>query len=184
MTPHGPWTITGTREVHRDPWVRLSVDDVIRPDGKPGTFTVVRITPGVSVLPLDADGFVYLNEEFRYAVGDVSLEVTSGGREDGEDPTGAARRELKEELGIEADDWVDLGRVNPFTSMVLSPVQMFLARSLRTGPPRREGTELIRRVRVPLAGAVGAVMGGRITHAVSCVLILKAARWLETGGGA
>lgn len=184
MKPHGPWTITATREVHRDPWVAVTVDDVIRPDGKPGTFTVVTMPPGVSVLPLDADGTVYLTEEFRYAVGTDCLETPSGGREDGEDPLAAAQRELKEELGIEADEWVDLGRVNPFTSMVLSPAQLFLARGLRFGSPHREGTEQIRRVRMPLAEAVEAVMSGRITHAQSCVLILKAARWLAAGGGA
>ena len=77
-----------------------------------------------------------MTKEFRYAVGQMSLEVVSGGVEEGEEPLAAARRELKEELGIEADEWVELGRVDPFTSMVLSPARLFLARKLHFGEPR------------------------------------------------
>jgi ADP-ribose pyrophosphatase len=156
-------------------------DEVIRPDGAPGTFAVVHIKAGISVLALDDEGFVYLTEEFRYAVGRHTLEVVSGGADAGEDPLAAAQRELKEELGIEAAEWIDLGRVDPFTSMLLSPTRLFLARRLRFGDHAPEGTEQIRCVKMPLDEAVEAVMDGRITNGPSCVLILKANRWLHEG---
>jgi 8-oxo-dGTP pyrophosphatase MutT (NUDIX family) len=175
MREHGPWQIRNTRQVYRDPWVRLTVDDVVRPDGTPGTFNVIHIKPGVSVLAMDDAGFVYLTEEFRYAVGRPSLEVVSGGVEDGEEPLAAARRELKEELGIEAGEWTDLGQVDPFTSMVLSPARLFLARQLQFGEHERDGSEVIRCVPLPLAEAVQAVLDSRITHSPSCLAILKAA---------
>jgi len=173
MKAHGPWKIVATRDVHRDPWMHVTQDQVIRPDGRPGTFSVVRIQAGVSVLALDADGQAYLTEEFRYAVGRPTLEVVSGGINAGEPPADAARRELREELGIEAADWTELGVVDPFTSMLLSPARLFLARGLRFGAPEREGTEQIRCVPMPLGEAVAATLDGRITHAPSCVLILK-----------
>src|SRR3954462_14665207 len=100
MREHGPWKVLSTREVHRDPWLALTVDDVIRPDGSSGTFSVVHVVPGVSVLALDDDGNAHLTEEFRYAVGRTSLEVVSGARDAAENPLDAARRELKDELGI------------------------------------------------------------------------------------
>jgi ADP-ribose pyrophosphatase len=156
--------------------VRVTQDDVLRPDGRPGTYTVVRIQFGVSVLAVDVAGNAHLTEEFRYAIGRPSLEVASGGRDGDESPLDAARRELREELGIEAAEWTHLGFVDPFTSMLLSPTHLFLARGLRFGEPRHEATEQIRRVTMPLAEAVAAVMDGRITHAPSCVVILKAAR--------
>src|SRR5947209_4644829 len=168
MKEHGPWKVLSSREVHRDPWITLTVDDVIRPDGKPGTFRVVRVKPGVSVLALDDDGTVHLTEEFRYAVGRAMVEVVSGGSEPGEEPLAAARRELKEELGIEASEWTDLGPLDPITSMVYSPARLFLARGLRFGEHEREATEKIRCVRLPLAEAVRAVLDGRITHSPSC----------------
>src|SRR6202042_3049977 len=50
MRTHGPWTILSSRLVHRDPWVTLTLDDVVRPDGKPGTYTTIAVKPSVSVL--------------------------------------------------------------------------------------------------------------------------------------
>jgi ADP-ribose pyrophosphatase len=171
---HGPWQITARREVYRDPWIEVDRDEVIRPDGAPGTHAVVRLKPGVSVLPVDDSGTVYLTEEFHYAVGRTTLEAVSGGIEADEDPLVCARRELEEELGIRAEQWLDLGVCDPFTSVVVSPTRLFLARSLSFGATRPEGTERIRCQGVPLAQAVQMVMESQITHAPSCVLILKA----------
>ena len=174
MQPHGPWKITGTKQVYQDPWLTLRRDDVIRPDGKPGTHVVVHIKPGVSVLPLDDDGCVYLTDEFHYGVGRHTLEVVSGGIDPGEDALTTARRELGEELGITAATWTPLGMVDPFTSVVVSPTHLYLAEDLTFGDQAQEGTEQIRCVKMPLTEAVARVQDGIITHAPSAVLILKA----------
>ena len=92
--PRGPAAAAGLRK-----------DDVIRPDGRNGTHTVVRIKPGVSVLAIDSDRHVHLTDEFHYAIGRHSLEAVSGGTEPGETSLETAQRELREELGI--DDPVD-----------------------------------------------------------------------------
>lgn len=173
MRPHGPWTVVASRVVYSDPWIDVRKDDVIRPDGKPGTYSVVAVRRGVTVLALDDEGVLHLTEEFHYGVGRVTLEGVSGGMEAGEEPLQTARRELAEELGIHARNWTDLGTVDPFTSSVDSPTRMFLARSLSHGPSNPEGTELIRCVKVPLAEAVAMVLDSRITHAPTCVAILK-----------
>lgn len=180
MQQHGPWQIVRSREAHRDPWTRVRVDEVIRPDGAPGTYTVIHLKPGVSVLALDDRGNVHLTEEFHYGVGRVTLEAASGGVEPDETPLEAARRELKEELGIEAREWTHLGAVDPFTANVVSPTQLYLARGLTFGEPAQEGTEKIRRAPMPLARAFELVMQSAITHAPSVVLILKA--WLRNDG--
>src|SRR4029079_1084532 len=104
----GPWQVLKTTSVYHDPWSEGRRDDVIRPDGKPGTHSVVTIRPGVSVLLLDDEGFAYLTEEFHYGVGRYTLELVSGGLDDGEDPLAGARREAQEELGISAGEWVPL----------------------------------------------------------------------------
>jgi ADP-ribose diphosphatase len=176
---HGPWQILSRREVYRDAWMALSCDEVIRPDGAPGSHCTIRLKPGVSVLPLDMQGMVHLTQEFHYGVGRTTIEVVSGGIEPEEDPLAAARRELQEELGITAVEWIDLGVCDPFTSVVVSPTRLFLARQLSFGPTTLEGTELIRRHAVPLAEAVQMVLDSRITHGPSCVLILRASHLLE-----
>lgn len=176
---HGPWTILTTKWVYQDPWMQVQRDEVVRPDGQPGTYAVVHIKPGVCVLALDDKRNVYLTKEFHYAVGETTIECVSGGRDDAEPAIEAARRELSEELGIEAENWTDLGRLDPFTASVLSPTQLYLAQELRFVEAAPEGTELIQRVKVTLDEAVDMVMRSRITHAPSMVLILKAARTLE-----
>lgn len=170
---HGPWTIEDSTEKHRDEFMEVVEDRVVKPDGEPGTFTVARMLPGVSILALDEEGFAYLTREFRYAVGRESLEVVSGAIDEGEEPLEAARRELREELGIRAAEWTDMGTVDALTSQVWSPVRIFLARGLRFGESEQEGVELIEPVRMRFEEAVSAVLESRITHSLSCVLILK-----------
>ena len=178
----GPWTVEQSAEVYRTPWFEVVEDQVVRPDGTRGLFTTVRMKPGVSVLALDGEGFAHLTSEYRYAVERESVEAVSGGVEDDETPLDAAKRELREELGLEALEWVDLGTVDPFTSVVHSPARLYLARGLTHGREEREGTEVISVVRVPLSGAVEMVARGAVTHGPSCVLILKAHLYLSNEG--
>jgi ADP-ribose pyrophosphatase len=179
MTPHGPWKIVRSHAIYKDPWIEVRKDDVVRPDGQPGIHSVIWLKPGVTVLAMDDAGTVYLTEEFHYAVGRVTLEAVSGGIDPDEDAASAARRELREELGIEAARWLELGSVDPFTTNVVSPTRLFLARGLAFLPSAPEGTEQIRCVKFSLNDAVAMVLDGRISHGPTCVVILKT-RLLES----
>ena len=176
---HGPWTVNESAPKFRHQLIEVFEDQVTKPDGEPGTYATVRIKPGVAVLALDDEGFVHLHREFRYSIGGESLEVVSGAIDEGEEPARAARRELNEEHGIEAAELIDLGTIDAVTSQVLCPSSIFLARRLKFGEPDPDGSERIEPVKMTLAEAVAAVMDGRITHALSCVLILKAQQYLQ-----
>ena len=116
---NGPWVIKESVPAYKNPWIEVTEDQVIRPDGKPGIFGLVNMKPGVSVLALDESGFVYLTDEFHYAIGKDSIEVVSGAIDNIESSLDAAKRELEEELGIKAEEWIDLGEVNPFTTLFI-----------------------------------------------------------------
>jgi ADP-ribose pyrophosphatase len=176
MRAYGPWKILQTRIVYDDPWTTVQVDDVIRPDGRPGTHGIIHVKPGATVIALDDAQIVYLTEEFHYGVGRVTIEGVSGGNEPSEDYRATAERELQEEIGIVAGRWTDLGVVDPFTSTVRSPTRLFLAEDLKFVDTDREGTETMRCIQMPLADAVAMVWDGRITHAPTCVALLKT--WL------
>jgi 8-oxo-dGTP pyrophosphatase MutT (NUDIX family) len=180
---HGPWTICGSVEKYRNQFIEVVEDQVIEPQGEPGTYAVVRMKPGVSVLALDEDGTLYLTRQFRYAAGRESVEAVSGGRDEHEAARDAARRELREELGIEAEEWTELGVVDLDTSIVNCRAHLFLARRLKFSEKDEDATEEIEPVRLTLAEAVHWVMESRITHGPTCALILKAARLLSGGGG-
>jgi len=169
---HGPWRILKSTPVYKDPWLSVRRDEVIRPDGAPGTHSVVNIKHGVCVLAFQ-DDTVYLTEEFHYGVGRVTLEAVSGGRDDNEPPIDCAKRELAEELGITAERWEELSTVDPFTSSVVSPTTLFLATDLTFGQPDPEGTEQITCRQLTTQQAYEAVCNGTITHTPSCIAILR-----------
>src|SRR5215212_2682865 len=106
---HGDWTVESSERLYADEFAEVWVDEVRRPGVEPARRVTMRMKEGVAVLALDAEGFAHLVRTFRYAVGKESVEVVQGGTEEGEETRAAARRELKEELGIEAETWVDLG---------------------------------------------------------------------------
>ncbi len=176
---HGPWTIQDTTRIYQHLLIEVFEDKVIKPDGQPGTYATVNAAAGSSVLALDAEGFVYLAKEFRYAIGRESVEVVGGTIDEGETPLEAARRELKEELGIEAGEMVEMGCVDPMTSILDSPSHLFLARNLKFKEKEQEGSESIETVKVSLSEAVRMVMDNEITHGSSGLLILKANRYLQ-----
>ena len=170
---HGPWQILARETVYRDPWLQVDRDQVIRPDGNPGTHCIVHLLRGISVLAVDGAGMAYVAEDVHEGVGGTTVEVVSGGIEDDESALQAAQRELREELGITAASWTDLGSCDPFTTIVVSPTQLFLARELTFGATDLEGSERTRTKKLPFDTVVAMVADGRITHAPSCLLILK-----------
>jgi len=179
MKENGPWTIKSSEIKYQNPWITVREDQVTRPDGKDGIFGLVFAKHGVSVLPIDDEGNVHLVEEFAYGLGETSINTANGAVDDGETYLDAARRELKEELGIEAGEWIDLGLVNPFTSNILAPARLFLARKLTFTDTSHEGTESIKPLKIPLQQAAQMVLGNKITLGQSCVLILKVKAFLE-----
>lgn len=174
MTPHGPWTIKQSDDAYVDPFIQVRVDKVVRPDGNDGQHVVVMMKPGVCVLAMDDASNVYLTSEFHYGVGRYSLEAVSGGIETDEDPGLTARRELQEEIGLVAEHWEHLGSVDPFTTIVVSPTQLYIASRLGSAPKNPDGTELIETVKLPLDAAIEKIEQGEITHAPTCVLLLQA----------
>lgn len=180
---NGPWTVEESTLKYKNEFFEVYEDEVTRPDGEPGTYSTVRIKQGVSVVAVDGDGNTYLTRQFRYVLGAESVEAICGAVEEDESPLDAARREAREEAGILADDWLEIGYVDMDTSIVGCRSTLFLARSLKLVEPSPEGVETLSAVKVQLAEAVRMVMDGRITHSPSCALILKAHVMLSGGAG-
>jgi 8-oxo-dGTP pyrophosphatase MutT (NUDIX family) len=176
-----PWLTTTTRVVFDNGRLRLRDDSVVQPDGHPGRYAYLEVTsPVVAVVPVDDDMQVYLVRQWRYPWRRNSWEIPSGGGEDGEAPIDAAKRELAEEVGMDAIEWQSLG--GGYSSATIdSHWHFFMARGLRLRPPgqavTKDGAEHDLIVgRVPFQEAVAAAMDGRIAHGMSVVGLLRAAR--------
>lgn len=179
MKQKGKWQIEKTTKVYENPWITVHNEEGKRPDGKKGEHSLIVYKPGVAVLPLDDDGNVYLNKEYRYAIESESIETVAGGIEEGDTPLASAKKELKEELGIVAESWEEIGVYHPLTETVFSPSTFFIARKLRFEKPEIEGTEDIICIKVPLKKAVELVLSGTINFALAGLLILIA--WEKIG---
>lgn len=175
----GPWIITGTKVIYRNPWIKVREDKVIRPDGKEGVFGVVSMDPGVTILPLDSEGNIYLIKEYRYAIERVTIGGVSGGIDGKETKLQAAKRELKEETGLIAKKWTCLGFVDPLANIVTSPNYMYLAQELTQSKAEPEGAEVIEVIKIPFRKAVEWVEKNKITHSASVILILKTENYLN-----
>ncbi len=176
---HGPYKVLNTKSIYQNKWLNVREDKVIHPEGGQGIFGVVIMKPGATVLALDDQNQVYLVKEYKYAVERDSIELMSGGLDDGEPPLDGAKREMKEELGITATDWTDLGVVDPFTTVINSPNYMFLARNLKGGKQELDDSEQLEILKISFHKVVNMVMQNEITHSASCVCILKAASFLQ-----
>jgi len=175
----GPYRMEHSRTVYENPWIKVREDRVVHRDGVEATFGVVVMRPGVSVLPMEGNGDVHLVREFKYALGEETLEAVSGGLEPGEDAERAGLRELQEECGLTAAEWTDMGVLNPFTGIIHSPNHMFLARGLSRSRQVRTAEEHLEVVTMSFEDALYAVLRGEITHGASCALILKTKFLLE-----
>jgi 8-oxo-dGTP pyrophosphatase MutT (NUDIX family) len=170
---NGNWKIRNTRHVFENDFFAVVEDDVVKPNGDEGKYATIRFNPGVSVLPIDDEENVHLTRQFRYAIGREDIEAVAGSIE-GEGALDGAKRELKEELGIEASEWIDVGVSFSVTSIAHCSSRHFIARGLTFGVQETEDTEEIEHCTMSLAEACDMVMRGLITDGDTSILIMKA----------
>ena len=165
-----PWRRTSRRTAYSNPWVTVWHDEVVRPDGNPGIYGVVHFTNvAVGVVALDGEDRVTLVGQWRYTLDAWSWEIPEGGVPRGEDPQAGAARELREETGLVAATWHELGRVHLSNSVSDEVAFLYLATDLTEGDADPDGTEAIEVRRVPFPEALAMTLDGRITDALSVI---------------
>lgn len=115
----------------------FSVNEVERfsQDGRKGRFVEVECPDWVVIIPVfkDENGIVrvIMEQQYRHGSDSVSREFPAGLVEEGEDALEAAKRELLEETGIEAENWKLLGNVSPNPAFMANRQHYFLAEGLK-----------------------------------------------------
>lgn len=180
--PAGPWTRRTRRVAYENAWITIWHDEVIRPDGEPGIYGVVHFANlAVGVLALDGAGRVPLVGQHRYALDRYSWEIPEGGVPAGESALDGARRELREETGLEADHWIELCRSHLSNSVSDEEAVLFLATELSHGMATPDGTESLAIRWVPFDEVLAMTLDGRITDAMTILAVQRAAIARLTG---
>lgn len=172
-----PWEKLESRYLLKREWMNVREDRVRLPSGlELNEFHVVEYPNWVCILCLDADGRVVLVEQYRHGIGRSSVELPAGAMDKKEEPLVAAKRELREETGYEADDWHVLGRCAPNPGKQTSFAHLFVARGARpAGDQQLDSTESIQVRLVSPADLLGLADRGMIEHGIHLAAIFWAA---------
>jgi ADP-ribose pyrophosphatase len=131
-----------SREVYRNRWMSVREDQIERPDGSHGIYSVVDKPTAACIIPIDGD-HIYLIEQYRYPVKKRYLEFPAGAWEDnpGADPLELARGELREETGLLAGRMDYIGHLFYAYGITTQGFHIYRATQLTQGPRDPEHSE-------------------------------------------
>lgn len=172
----GGWKTKVSRVAYENPWLKITHEEVVTPKGTDGIYGVVHFkNTAIGVVPIDDEGNTWLVKQSRYTLNQYTWEIPEGGCPHGEEPINAAKRELEEEVGLQANEWTQLMTMHLSNSVTDEFCVVFVARSLFTGKQELESTEDIEYKKLPLTEAIEMVKSGEITDSISVAALLRLA---------
>ena len=171
---------TDSQEIFDGVILHVFKDTVKLPNGRSATREVIRHVGAVGVIPITDDGKVIIERQFRYPLNRIVTEIPAGKLDSfTEDRLCAAKRELEEETGYTAAEWIPLGDYIPTCAYCDERITLYMAKGLQLGQRHLDEDEFLNFEAVPLEKLVEQVMNGTITDGKTQVAILKAARLLN-----
>lgn len=176
MRPHGrPWRSLESRLAYANPWITVEEHQAEAPTGAHALYGVVRFENlAIAVLPLHEDGTVTLVGQHRMPHADFSWEIPEGGAPRGEPPLEGARRELREEAGLEASEWREVLRAQLSNSVTDELAVGFIALGLSEVEAAPDETEHLALARIPFAEALNLALQGHMADMLTVAMLLRA----------
>lgn len=170
-----PWTILGTETKYENPWLRIDEHNVLNPAGNKGIYgTVHHKHIAVAILALDENGNTWIVGQHRFPFGSFEWEIIEGGCPEGELPLDTAKRELKEEAGLEAEHYELILEMQLSNSKTDEISYSYLAKGITfTGVTPEEDEQLTIR-QIPFSELYEMCLNGTIKDALSIATVLKA----------
>jgi ADP-ribose pyrophosphatase len=161
--------------------ITVTRDTALLENGKTALRDVVHHHGGACILPYFEDGTICMVRQFRYAMQQELWELPAGKLEKGEDPFKAAQRELTEECGLTADEYISLGEFYPTVGYDNEIIYIWAARGLHQAEMHLDADEFLTPERVPLDKAYDMVMSGEIKDGKTIAGVLKLKALLAEG---
>ncbi len=172
----GGWKTKTSTVTYENPWIKIIHEEVITPKGTDGIYGIVHFkNTAIGVVPIDDQGNTWLVKQSRYTLNQYTWEIPEGGCPYDEEPINAAKRELEEEVGLQARDWQQLMTLHMSNSVTDEFCVVFVAKNLFAGKQELETTEDIEVKKLPLSEAIEMVKRGEITDGISVAALLRLA---------
>ena len=162
--------------------INVRRDTALLPDGNEALREVVEHPGGVCVAALTENNEILLVRQYRYPYGEIVIEIPAVKRNSAtEDPLQCGKRELLEETGATARDYVFLGELYPTPGYCGEVIFMYAAKGLTFGKARPDEDEFIECEKMPLDIFIEKIMAGEIKDAKTQTAILKVKALIDKG---
>ena len=148
-------------------------EDVTLPNGSRTELAIVRHPGSTAVVPLFDDNTVLMERQYRHAVEDYLLEIPAGTMEPGERPLDCARRELEEETGYVAADFIEISRLLILPAYSDEKIYLYLARGLSLSRRNLDKDEIIDVVKYPIEDTMNMIDDGKIIDALTILALQR-----------
>lgn len=171
------------RVVYRGRLITLTTETAQLPNGHSLDLEIVRHPGGAVVVAINSKDQVCLLRQYRHAVNETRLWELPAGCIDNTDPTPlvTAQRELREEAGVSAENWTELGCALPSPGFCDEVLHLFIARDLSEVDKHQQDDEIIEIHWLPLKQAVEMAASGEICDAKSVMGLFRAHWYLNRG---
>lgn len=129
------WRLISSNIPFNERYIRVRKDILRSPEGRETDYVYLEdeIPGTVVVVAITEDQKIALVKQYRYPIQCHQYNLPGGVMDPGETPEEAARRELREETGIQAEDWTAAGSYHPMSSHHTRKAHLFIARNLSYG---------------------------------------------------
>lgn len=168
-------TLVSSQSLGGTKFLIVKRDKVMLPSGREGEREYIVHPGAVLVIPMLDDGRLVLEKQYRHPLGQVFIELPAGKIDPNENPMVTGQRELFEETGYRANEWIYLTAQHPCIGYSDEIIYVYLARGLQAGHHQRDTDEALEVFEASLPECLGMVQRGDITDGKTIIALF----WLE-----
>jgi ADP-ribose pyrophosphatase len=175
--PPKRWKTLSSRLIYENPWTKVREDIAALPNGKTTIYGVIECADCVGVLPFLDDEHVVMVRQYRYVFGENHRwEMPTGAVKPGESLEEAACREMREEVGYDAQELQLVSTYFTSKSIMHEIGHLFIGRGLTQVQALPDETEFLEVAVLPFEQVLQMVVESEIRDSMTVIAVLHAAR--------